>query len=102
MNSYNHYAYGAVADWVYGVAAGIKPLEEAPGYAKVRIAPVPDPRLDWLKASLHTRHGMVRSHWKKLDGMWRYEITTPVETEVVIAGETHMVSAGTWYFYSKI
>ncbi len=102
MNSYNHYAYGAVADWVYSVAAGISPLEDAPGYEKVRIAPVPDPRLDWLKASLHTRHGMVRSQWKKQDGMWRYEITTPVEAQVVIEGREHHVTPGIWYFYGNL
>lgn len=102
MNSYNHYAYGSVADWVYGVAAGITPVEEAPGYEKVRIAPLPDARLDWLAASLDTRHGLIRSEWKKSDGMWRYEITTPVAAEVVIAGEARQVAAGTWYFYSKI
>lgn len=102
MNSFNHYAYGSVADWVYGVAAGITPVEEAPGYEKVRIAPVPDPRLDWLKASLNTRHGLIRSEWKKAEGMWRYEITTPVEAEIVIDGETRQVTPGTWYFYSAI
>ena len=102
MNSFNHYAYGSVVDWVYGVAAGIKPLEEAPGYAKVRIAPVPDTRLDWLSATLDTRHGRIVSEWKKMDGMWRYEITTPVDARIVIAGEEHMVDAGTYYFYSKL
>ena len=102
MNSYNHYAYGSVADWVYGVAAGITPVEEAPGYAKVRIAPVPDARLDWLKASLDTRHGQIRSEWKKEGNLWRYEITTPVETEIVIDGESRKVTAGTYYFYSEI
>nr|WP_297864468.1 alpha-L-rhamnosidase [uncultured Acetatifactor sp.] len=102
MNSYNHYAYGSVADWVYGVAAGITPVESAPGYAKVRIAPVPDARLDWLKASLNTRHGLVRSEWKKADGMWRFEITTPVDAEIVIGGKVHQVTPGTYYFYSAI
>lgn len=102
MNSFNHYAYGAVADWVYGVAAGILPLEDAPGYRRVRIAPLPDARLDWLKASLSTRHGRICSQWKKQDDMWRYEITTPVEADVVIDGKTHHVTPGTWYFYSKI
>ena len=100
MNSYNHYAYGAVADWVYGVAAGITPA--APGYEKARIAPIPDKRLGWLKASLHTRHGLIRSQWKQQDGMWRYEITTPVEAEIVIDGKIRQVSAGTYYFYSEI
>ena len=100
MNSFNHYAYGSVADWVYGTAAGIRPA--APGYEKVRIAPIPDGRLDWLKASLETRHGLICSQWKKSDGMWRYEITTPVDAEVVIARKVHRVEAGTHYFYSDI
>lgn len=102
MNSYNHYAYGSVADWVYGVAAGIRPLEEAPGYERVRIAPVTDARLDWLKATLDTRHGRISSQWKKEDDYWRYEITTPVAAEIVIAGQTHQVAPGTYYFYSKL
>ena len=102
MNSFNHYAYGAVADWVYMVAAGINTVEEAPGYEKVRIAPVPDARLDWLKATLETRHGLISSEWKQEDTLWRYEITTPVEAEIVIDGTKHLVSAGTYYFYSQI
>lgn len=101
MNSYNHYAYGSVADWVYTKAAGIQTVEEAPGYEKVRIAPVPDQRLDWLKATLDTRHGLISSEWKKEEDFWRYEITTPVDAEIVIAGQTHQVSAGTYYFYSS-
>ena len=39
MNSYNHYAYGAVADWVYGNAAGIRPLDDCPGYEKTFCLP---------------------------------------------------------------
>lgn len=102
MNSYNHYAYGSVADWVYGTCAGITPVEEAPGYAKVKIAPVPDKRLDWLKASLDTRHGQIISEWKKEDGLWRYEITTPVDAVIVIDGRSYETAAGTYYFYSDI
>ena len=102
MNSFNHYAYGSVADWVYGVAAGITPVEDAPGYARVRIAPIPDARLDWLSASLETRQGLVLSQWKKQDDFWRYEITTPVETEIVIDGVSHTVPAGHYCFHSKI
>lgn len=65
MNSFNHYAYGSVADWVYSVAAGITQLEDHPGYEEVRIAPHPDTRLDWLEASLDTRHGKILSRWRK-------------------------------------
>lgn len=102
MNSYNHYAYGSVADWIYGTAAGIRPVEAFPGYEKVCIAPHPDARLDWLKAELETRHGKIVSLWKKEENTWRYEITTPVDTVIVIAGKEYSVTAGTYYFYSEI
>lgn len=102
MNSFNHYAYGAVADWVYGVAAGITPAEDAPGYAKVCIAPHPDARLDWLSASVDTRRGLVSSKWSKQEGFWRYEIVTPVEAQVTIAGKTETVAPGSYLFFSPI
>ena len=101
MNSFNHYAYGAVADWVYCQAAGINTVEEYPGYEKIRIAPLPDARLDWLEASLKTRHGVVSSRWQKQEGMWRYDIDTPVETTVVIAGKEYPVDKGKYVFYSN-
>ena len=101
MNSYNHYAYGSVADWVYGVAAGILPRKDAPGYAKVTIAPHPDKRLDWLRAELDTRHGHISSFWTREDDSWRYEITVPVEADIIIDGVCHSVKAGSYCFYSK-
>lgn len=102
MNSFNHYAYGSVADWVYSAAAGINPVEEAPGFAKIRFSPIPDRRLDWLKATLETRHGHVESQWKKDGELWRYEIVTPVEAEIVIDGTSRRVKAGSYTFYSPI
>ena len=101
MNSFNHYAYGAVADWVYCCAARITPAEGFPGYSKVRIAPSPDVRLDWLEASLDTRHGRIISRWKKQDSLWRYENTTQVDAEVVIDGKTFLVSAGSYIYFSE-
>ena len=102
MNSFNHYAYGAVADWVYEAAAGIQTVEDAPGFARVKIAPQPDSRLDWLEASIETRKGSVRSLWKQEEGRIRYEITTPSPAEIVIAGKTMEVEAGDYIFYSEI
>ncbi len=102
MNSFNHYAYGAVADWVYTVAAGIQTVEEKPGYAAVRIAPQPDKRLDWLEASVETRHVLVRSRWEKQRDMWRYEIETPVEAEVVIDGRKTFCRPGRYIFFSEL
>ena len=101
MNSYNHYASGSVADWVYGTAAGILTREDAPGYAKVTIAPHPDTRLDWLRAELDTRHGHISSFWTKEDDEWRYEITVPVDADIIIDGVCHSVKAGSYCFYSE-
>ncbi|MBQ7364079.1 MAG: family 78 glycoside hydrolase catalytic domain [Clostridia bacterium] len=101
MNSYNHYAYGAVGDWIYGVAAGIQTVEEAPGFAKVAIAPHPDRRLSHLTASIETRHGKVTSHWERFENGWRYEIETPVEATVTVGGKTKTVPKGHYLFYSE-
>ncbi len=99
MNSFNHYAYGSVADWVYTVALGINRAE--PGYAKARIAPHPDERLDWLKGVVDTRYGRISSEWKKQEKYWRFDITTPVETEVVIGEKTRVVAPGSYSFFEK-
>ena len=48
MNSFNHYAYGSVADWLYEKAAGIMPA--LPGFEKAVICPHPDKRLGWMDA----------------------------------------------------
>lgn len=101
MNSYNHYAYGAVLSWVYTRAAGIQTVENMPGYEKAKIAPIPDERLDWLEASLDTRHGKIRSKWMKVENAWRYEITTPVETEICIGTRRAVYPAGSYIFYSE-
>ena len=96
MNSYNHYAYGSVADWVFSVACGIRPAE--PGYARVRIAPQPDPRLNHLCAVLDTVHGRVRSFWKYTENGIRYEIDTPVPAEIVLNGKVRTVGKGSYIF----
>ena len=101
MNSFNHYAYGSVADWIYGVAAGIQVVEDAPGYARVRIAPLPTDSLDWLEASIDTKRGLVSSRWTKADSSWRYEIETPVEAEIVLPGQkAFTVKAGKYLFHA--
>ena len=96
MNSYNHYAYGSVADWVFGAACGIQPL--APGFSRARIAPQPDPRVQSLCAVLDTTHGRIRSAWTYTDNGLRYEIDTPVETEIVIGGVSRMAGKGRYLF----
>ncbi len=61
MTSFNHYALGAVADWMHRTICGIAPLH--PGYSRVRIAPRPGGGLTWAKAGLETPHGEVGVEW---------------------------------------
>ena len=100
MNSFNHYAYGSVMGWVYEEAAGIRPLETAPGYERVAIAPKPDARLGWLEASVETAYGTVFSGWYYETEGLRYEIRTPVEAEVTINGETKTLAPGSYLFFA--
>ena len=92
MNSYNHYAYASVADWVFGVACGIQPA--APGFARAVIAPKPDTRLNGLSAILDTVHGRIRSAWKHTADGIRYEIDVPVAAEIILNGESRKVFPG--------
>lgn len=98
MNSYNHYAYGAVGDWMYGVMAGINTVEDAPGFAKVHFAPIPDGRIEWFKAEIDTKWGKVSSHWWHENGRVHYEITTPVVSTAVVEGKAYTLSPGKHIF----
>jgi alpha-L-rhamnosidase len=77
MNSFNHYAYGSVGDFLYGRLAGINPDPEYPGYKRILFRPIPDLRLDYAKASLETQYGMVYSGWKKTSAGIEYEFVVP-------------------------
>jgi alpha-L-rhamnosidase len=101
MNSFNHYAYGAVYDWIFGVSAGIKPTEEVPAYKKVVIAPHPDKRLGFIDASIESRNGFVRSAWYYKDDVVYYEIEilAGVTAELTLpSGKTYTLTAGNYNF----
>lgn len=100
MNSFNHYAYGAVADWIFEQAAGILHDEAHPGFSELIYAPHPDARPGWLQARLNTRHGMVSARWDyQKDGI-RYELETPVRTRVCLNGEEKWVNPGRYTFWT--
>lgn len=65
MTSFNHYALGAVADWMHRTIGGLAPLE--PGYDRVLVAPAPGGDLTWATTSLETRHGVVEVRWRRDD-----------------------------------
>ena len=62
MISFNHYAYGAMIDWVYRTVAGLAPAE--PGYRRTRIAPRPAVELDHAAASIQTPYGRLAIDWR--------------------------------------
>lgn len=101
MNSFNHYAYGAVADWVFEQAAGISHAEEDAGYSGLIFEPHPDERIGWLDAKLNTRRGTVRARWNCEDGGIRYTLETPVDTVVRIGGKEEQVKPGRYTFWQS-
>lgn len=101
MNSFNHYAYGAVADWMYGAAAGINSDPDHPGFEHIIFRPVTDRRLDFVKASIDTRRGTVASEWRRENSRIKYIFTVPEGccASAIIGGEKHEVGAGTHEFF---
>ncbi|MGC9452140.1 MAG: family 78 glycoside hydrolase catalytic domain [Oceanipulchritudo sp.] len=65
MNSFNHYAYGAVGDWMMRSLAGIDTGEEEPGYERILFRPRPGGSLTEVKAGLKTPRGVARIEWKR-------------------------------------
>lgn len=99
MNSYNHYAYGSVADWMYGVVCGIVPCEdENAGFAKIKLAPNPDKRLGYAKASYMTKYGKLVSEWKYENDkvVYRSEIPEGMTAELTIDGKSELLTGGTY------
>ncbi|MBQ8161561.1 MAG: family 78 glycoside hydrolase catalytic domain [Clostridia bacterium] len=101
MNSFNHYAYGAVADWLFEKAAGICHDDEHPGFNELIYAPHPDRRLGFLQTRLDTRHGTIRAQWTCGQDGIRYELTTPVRTRVILGGKETLVEKGTYTFWQE-
>ncbi len=96
MNSYNHYAYGAVVDWIYSVAAGIRPASA--GYERAVIAPMPNKALGTLDVVFESCKGRFESSWYYEGDMPHYRIATPVSATVIINGKEFDVEAGEYVF----
>jgi alpha-L-rhamnosidase len=77
MNSFNHYAYGAIGEWMYRVVAGIELDEARPGYKHVLIQPQPGGGLTFANASIESMYGRVASGWKIADGKLTLTIEVP-------------------------
>jgi len=78
MNSFNHYAYGAVGDWLYRYVAGISP--EEPGYRRILIRPRPGGGLDRARGELESPYGRILSEWRLRGGKLRMRVSIPPNT----------------------
>jgi alpha-L-rhamnosidase len=77
MNSFNHYAYGAIGDWLYRVVAGIEVDPAEPGYKHVLIRPQPGGGLTYARATLDSPYGVVASGWELTEAGLRVEVSIP-------------------------
>ena len=104
MNSFNHYAYGAVFDWIFGVCSGIKTVESAPAYREVNIAPNPCRELGFAKSEIDSRSGKIVSHWyyKGDDVYFEFDIPEGVIAHITLPnGYKEDVSGGRFHFVTK-
>ena len=77
MNSFNHYAYGAVCEWIWETAAGISADPSEPGFKHIIMKPVPDERLGFVKAEYMSHAGLIKSEWKYEGDKWIWNFTIP-------------------------
>ena len=99
MNSFNHYAYGAVLSWMYGTMAGIRAGENG-GFKHFTLAPIPDRRIGNVDASFDSPYGMIRSTWSYgEDGVLTWSFTIPANTVATVHtpwGTVETLAAGSY------
>jgi alpha-L-rhamnosidase len=99
MVSFNHYAAGAVGDWLYRRVAGLEPIEG--GYRRFRVAPRPGGGLTSASGSVRTPYGRAASEWHLDGGRFTLRVEVPVSTRAVVElpdGTTHEVASGVHEF----
>jgi alpha-L-rhamnosidase len=82
MNSFNHYAYGAIGDWMYRVSAGIE--AGSPGYKQIIIQPHLTKKLTYSRASFESSYGTIASGWERRDGVMEIKVKIPANTTATV------------------
>ena len=104
MTSFNHYAYGAVADWLYGVCAGIKSLDDGAGYAHISLAPQPSATLGFVNCKIKTVSGDIVSKWYYSGEFVHYEFSVPAGVKAELSlpdGRKTTLYGGEYIFTTK-
>lgn len=100
MNSFNHYAYGCVCEWMWESMAGISADKSRPGFKHIVMKPLPDKRIGFVDATYNSAAGRIRSNWRYEGDNWIWEFTVPEGStaSVILPGETEVkeYTAGTY------
>ena len=80
MNSFNHYAYGAIGNWMYRMLLGIQPDEEFPGYKHFVVCPYIPEDLEYVKGSYISVYGEIKVSWERKEDGIHLSVTVPVNT----------------------
>jgi alpha-L-rhamnosidase len=83
MNSFNHYAFGAIGEWLISRVAGIASDPDAPGMKRIILQPRPVPGLDRVAAWVDTGWGRVESEWRREGDGFAWDVTVPANTEAL-------------------
>lgn len=81
MLSFNHYAYGAVVDWIYRYVGGLAPTIERPGYRRIVVAPRPSTGIPWARVSVETRLGAASVDWRLIGDDLELDLVVPYGAE---------------------
>ena len=84
MNSFNHYAYGAIGAWMYAAVAGIDVDPQQPGYKHIVMRPRPGGELTSASAELRSIYGPIRSAWKLGNDSFDWQIKVPANTTATV------------------
>jgi alpha-L-rhamnosidase len=82
MNSFNHYAFGSVGEWLYRTVGGID--TDGPAYKHIIIRPQPDGKLTYARASYDSIHGQIESSWKLQGSQLTLDVSIPLNTDATI------------------
>lgn len=101
MNSLNHYAFGAIGDWMYRRIGGLQPLQ--PGYKTFKIAPTFIKGIHDFSLSFDSIYGQIESHFSCKDGFITGKVAVPFNTNAVIilpdSNEEHHVGSGEYEYH---